>query len=148
MKSTSKSEDELPMGSPGMLAYVASERWQNALSTELSGTKITALEVCLLAAIQWLQGRQELVMQTQVASVLGMDVMLVSKYLRQLEAQKLVRRQKHATDGRARNVSLTSSGLRIVQDSLQAFKQANLATFGSASAQKKVERALDKVVFR
>ncbi len=101
-----------------------------------------------MAAIQWLQDRQELVMQTQVASVLGMDVMLVSKYLRRLEAQKLVRRQKHATDGRARNVSLTSSGLRTVQNSLHAFNQANLATFGSASAQKKVERALQKVVFK
>jgi DNA-binding MarR family transcriptional regulator len=57
---------------------------------------------------------------SEIAAFVGIDRTAVSRSLRQLEAKGLVRRSGMEGDGRARAVSLTAAGRKVLSTAIQA----------------------------
>jgi len=136
------------IGTAGFLSFVAAQKWREAVTPGLAQLSMIPEHYCLMMAIEWLQSRQDMIMQTELATELAMDVMLVSKYLRQLEDLKLVKRLPHAEDGRARNVVLTKAGDSMLKRARTISNEAENLIFGAVQAQNKIVHSLQPQLFQ
>lgn len=104
--------------SPGFLLWQLTMQWQRAIKRELDKLDLTHTQFVLLASLGWLLKSGQSVSQTDVANHSKTDRMMVSKVLRTLEEKKLVIRADHATDTRAKSLSLTPEGQSLLQKAI------------------------------
>jgi DNA-binding MarR family transcriptional regulator len=98
---------ELAMGL--RIAYLALHRCTGA---ELARVGLTADQFVLLTTL--VDG--ETVSQKELVRRNGSDANTISEMLARLERRGLIARQRHATDGRARSVTLTEEGRRVQRE--------------------------------
>jgi DNA-binding MarR family transcriptional regulator len=106
--------------SPGFLLWQLTNLWQQRIRSALAPLHITHVQFVLLASIAWLTDSGVLVSQVMLSRHAHTDVMMTSEVVRTLEEKGLVTRAVHPDDPRARVVSLTVEGRRVV---LQAMVQ-------------------------
>jgi DNA-binding MarR family transcriptional regulator len=118
-----------PDDSPGYLLWQLTTCWQRKLKRELDKLDITHTQFVLLASLAWLSKKKEAVTQVDIATQSKTDRMMVSKVLRTLQSKGLIHRQEHATDTRAKTVSLTPQGALIIQQALIVVEQVDIDFF-------------------
>ena len=118
-----------PDDSPGYLLWQLTTCWQRKLKRELDKLDITHTQFVLLASLAWLSKKKEAVTQVDIATESKTDRMMVSKVLRTLQSKGLINRQEHATDTRAKTVSLTQQGALIIQQALIVVEQVDVDFF-------------------
>jgi DNA-binding MarR family transcriptional regulator len=91
---------------------------------------ITHLQFVLLAGIGWLTRGGAVVMQVELAAFCKIDGMQVSQVVRKLEVKGLVKRAIHPTDIRARVLTLTPAGAKVLNQALPIIEQLDADFFG------------------
>lgn len=118
-----------PEESPGYLLAQITLLWQRKQKKVLDPLDITHTQFVLLTSIAWLSNKNENITQVEIANFNNFDRMMVSKVLRTLENKKLIKRQEHSTDTRAKIVKITSNGKKILQSALTQVENVDIAFF-------------------
>jgi DNA-binding MarR family transcriptional regulator len=126
-----------PEESSGYLLWQLTMLWQRKIKRELDEMDITHTQFVLLASIGWLLKSNEIVTQVEIARHSNTDRMMVSKVLRTLQQKGYIARQEHATDTRAKTITLTKSGGVILQKALKAVEQVDRDFFAVLKAQER-----------
>lgn len=118
-----------PEDSPGYLLGQLTLLWQRKHKKVLDPLDLTQTQFVLLASIAWLSKTNNKLTQVEIANHNNFDRMMVSKVLRTLQTKKLITREEHDTDTRAKIVSLTTNGKTILQEALTAVENADIDFF-------------------
>jgi DNA-binding MarR family transcriptional regulator len=118
-------KDELPLALRS--AYLTLHRRSDAAFAEYG---ITADQFVLLATLE----RGQAMTQRELAARMPSDPSTVRAMLVLLENQKLVKREAHPGDARARTVSLTNAGARTFQQAFDAGQEVRDQMVKSLSA--------------
>ncbi len=128
------SAHEMPEQSPGFLLWHVSTAWRSAIEAVLKPLDLTHPQFVVLATLGWLTRNGDRVSQAAVGTMAGLDPNTTSQIIRGLEAKSLVKRVA-ATDVRAKNPLLTSSGSAKLIAALPAVEQADAQFFQQLTAQ-------------
>jgi DNA-binding MarR family transcriptional regulator len=121
---------EGPKQSPGSLLWHISTSWRSSIETILKNFGLTHPQFVVLATTGWLTRNEDLITQVTIGRMAGLDPNTNSQILKGLEQKKLIRRVQ-SDDGRAKNVSLTSKGSKILNQALPAVELADGNFFNS-----------------
>ncbi|MCC6727615.1 MAG: MarR family transcriptional regulator [Saprospiraceae bacterium] len=120
--------------SPGFLLWQLTMLWQRMVKRELDKIDLTHTQFVLLATLAWLSKTSDSVTQVDIANHSKTDRMMVSKVLRTLEDKGLLGRQEHATDTRAKSVSMTPVGEALLQTALKVVEGVDIDFFAKLGA--------------
>jgi MarR family transcriptional regulator, organic hydroperoxide resistance regulator len=119
-----------PGDSPGFMLWKVSNAWQRAIRAVLAPLELTHAQFVLLATATWYGAQREgALTQAQLAELAGVDSMTTSQVVRALEEAGLMQRAVHATDTRARSVSVTRAGNELVRRAVVAVEEADAIFF-------------------
>ena len=97
-------------------AYLTFHRFGNAYCEQFGMTADQFVVLSLLT-------EEDGITQRQVAERSYSDANTIAAMLARLEKKKLVRRERHPTDGRARRVGLTSQGRKVQRHVWESWKR-------------------------
>ncbi|HEX8548457.1 MAG TPA: MarR family transcriptional regulator [Cytophagaceae bacterium] len=120
-----------PEKSPGFLLGQLTLLWQRKQKKVLDPLDLTLTQFILLASTAWLTNQSQNVTQVDIANLNNFDRMMVSKVLRTLQTKKLITRQEHGTDTRAKIVTLTPNGKKLLQAALTKVEQSDIHFFST-----------------
>ncbi|SRR5579883_304687 len=103
-----------PEESPGFLLWQTTITWQRLIKKALDSYHISHAQFVILAVTLWFQNKSQEVTQTLIIRQSKLDKMTVSKALKQLAANGLVKRAEHEEDTRAKSVHLTKKGKELI----------------------------------
>lgn len=115
--------------SSGYLLWQVTTLWQRKIKRELDTIDLTHTQFVLLASLAWLSKSQNIVTQIEIASHSKTDRMMVSKVLRTLQEKGFISRKEHETDTRAKAITLTETGEKILQRALVMVEQVDINFF-------------------
>jgi DNA-binding MarR family transcriptional regulator len=142
---TSIAELAVPENSLGFLLWQVSQSWRRYFVAGLKPLDLTDLEFCILSGVNHLTRRNgEPPTQVVIANYFSVNVMTASQLVRRLEKRGLVRRRRHATDTRARVLSLTDAGNRTLTEALRAADKLHRSFFRRCDHEK-LRVALDEL---
>ena len=87
------------------------------------------MQFVLLATLWWLEDHEAPPTQTRLAERAATEPMMTSQVLRKLEARKLVRREPHPGDSRARRITITKAGRKLLAKALTDVEAADREYF-------------------
>lgn len=122
-----------PAESPGFLLWKVSNAWQRRQRAALQPLDLTHSQFVLLAAATWF-GATETLTQARLAELTGVDAMTTSQVLRTLEAQKLVERDAHPDDPRAKTIAVTARGRELARKAIVVVEATDEAFFAPVAA--------------
>lgn len=129
-----------PNESTGFLLWKVNNYWQREIKKSLTQFDLTHTQFVILANTYYLGIEKENVTQMNISNQIGIDKMLTSNVLKALIKKKLIIREEHKIDTRAKVIKITSSGQSILKkavkevesfDKLFFSKLANNKTFNS-----------------
>ena len=100
--------------SVGLIFWKVSTLWQRKIKENLNKINLTHTQFVILASIQELSERHEIITQKEISDFSSVDTMTVSSVLRLLEKKKLITRITHPKDTRANKIEVTSEGQKII----------------------------------
>ncbi|OWK70599.1 MarR family winged helix-turn-helix transcriptional regulator [Pedobacter sp. AJM] len=112
-----------PEESTGFLLWQVTNLWQREIKKALVPYDITHSQFVLMASIHWLTLEKKEVTQIMLSMHTKIDPMTTSTVLRTLLQKNMVSRQEHKTDTRAKTVSLTENGKKIIKDAVVTVEQ-------------------------
>jgi MarR family transcriptional regulator, organic hydroperoxide resistance regulator len=122
-----------PGESPGFLLWKVSNAWQRRQRAALQPLGLTHSQFVLLATATWF-GRTETLTQVRLAELTGVDVMTTSQVLRTLEAAKLIERDAHPDDPRAKTIAVTARGRELARRAIVVVEATDEAFFAPVAA--------------
>jgi DNA-binding MarR family transcriptional regulator len=122
-----------PEDSPGFLLWQATMTWQRQIKAALEPYHVVHAQFVIMALTLWLEAHGHESTQVVICRWSHLDKMTVSKSLKKLASMGLVQRSEHAVDTRAKNVSLTTEGKRLVQQLVPVVEGIDAAFFGAVS---------------
>src|SRR6056297_1091822 len=124
---------EKPEENIGYLLWQATMIWQKQMNRALDEINLTHTQFVLMAALGWLLKNSDSVTQSEIADHSNTDRMMVSKILRTLQKNGLIKRKEHETETRAKCVFLTDKGIDTLQKAIEIKTLANNQFFGKLS---------------
>ncbi len=121
---------EGPKQSPGFLLWHVSTSWRSSIEAVLKTFGLTHPQFVVLATTGWLTRNGELATQVMIGKMAGLDPNTNSQVIKGLEQKEFVQRQP-SSDGRAKNVSLTPKGTRMIEAALPAAEEADSKFFNT-----------------
>ena len=115
--------------SPGFLLWKVTALWQGTLATVFADFGITQTQYAILASLRWFEEREVPATQTDLAEHARLAKMTLSKAIRRLEEDGLVKRPQSSVDGRARQVRFTARGRTTTEAAIRAVEDADDAFF-------------------
>jgi MarR family transcriptional regulator, organic hydroperoxide resistance regulator len=115
--------------SPGFQLWRASNLWQQQLRRTLREFDLTHVQFVLLAVTAHLTRQGAEATQSTIAQAAQTDEMMTSQVLRALAERKLLERNVSASDARARVVSVTETGKKLLAEAMPAVERADEAFF-------------------
>lgn len=109
--------------STGFLLWQLTNLWQREIKKSLGPYDLTHVQFVLLASVHWLTLEKKVVTQILLSNHTKIDPMTTSTVLRTLQSKKLIERQEHSTDTRAKTVALTERGLKIVKQAIRTVEK-------------------------
>lgn len=122
-----------PGESPGFLLWKVSNAWQRRQRAALQPLGLTHSQFVLLATTTWF-GSTETLTQARLAELTGVDVMTTSQVLRTLEGAKLVERDTHPDDPRAKTIAVTARGRELAREAIVVVEATDDAFFAPVAA--------------
>lgn len=119
---------EGPKQSPGFLLWHISTSWRSSIEAVLKTFGITHPQFVILATTGWLTRNAELTTQAAIGRMAGLDPNTTSQVIKGLEQKAFIKREK-ASDGRAKNVSLTAHGTIVLGRAMPAVEEADAKFF-------------------
>jgi len=121
--------------SPGFLLWKLTALWQQKLAEVLDAHGITQTQYAILASLRWFEEQGEPPNQAHLAQHTRIDKMTLSKALRRLEAQRLVKRTPSKDDSRAMEVVFTAKGRKLIPQAVVDIETADAEFFGRLGVQ-------------
>ncbi len=115
--------DKKNKNSVGYLLQQLITSLQRTMKLELDRLEITHTQFIILATLFRLSPLKENITQMDIATESQTDKMMVSKVLRALQVKKMVTRQEHATDTRAKTIKLTPFGIQVFFGAFKVVKK-------------------------
>jgi DNA-binding MarR family transcriptional regulator len=109
---------EHPDQSIGHLLVRLSNLHQRKINIELSKMNLTYVQFILLAGVYWLSMQHDDVTQIMLIKLTKSDKSMTSNVLKTLIEKKLIKRKEHSKDTRAKIVSITPDGKKIVREAV------------------------------
>lgn len=109
---------EHPDLSIGHLLVRLSNLHQRKINIELSKMDLTYAQFVLLSGVYWLSMQFDDVTQIMLINLTKSDKSMTSNVLKTLIAKKLINRREHSKDTRAKVVSITDDGKKIVKQAV------------------------------
>ncbi len=119
--------------SSGFLLWQVTNLWQREIRKTLEPLGLTHSQFVLMASIHWLTLHKQEVTQVLLSNSTKIDPMTTSTVLRTLQAKGFLDRQQHLTDTRAKTITLTGSGVKIIKQAVkkvEAFDQSFFSALG------------------
>jgi DNA-binding MarR family transcriptional regulator len=116
--------------SSGFLLWQVTNLWQREIKKALEKYDLTHAQFVLLASTQWFTLQKKEVTQVLLSSHTKIDPMTTSTVLRTLQKKGLIVRQEHETDTRAKTVSLTPEGKKMVKQAVKTVESFDNSFFG------------------
>lgn len=137
-----------PEDSPGFLLWQTTMVWQRQIKKSLEPYDISHAQFVIMATLMWFEAHHYDTTQILIVNWSKLDKMTVSKSLRKLVSLGCVNRIEHETDTRAKNVSLTEKGKKMVRTLVPIIEGIDSNFFGKASesAQKSLVQILAKLI--
>jgi len=117
--------------SPGFLLWQVTTLWQRGIKKALDDINLTHSQFVLLASLLWLSKQKESVTQTDLSQHSKIDPMTTSTVIRTLLQKKMVQRQEHHTDTRAKTITLTETGIKVTRQAVKIIEKFDGAFFSS-----------------
>lgn len=124
-----------PEDSPGFLLWQTTMIWQRQVKKALEPYDISHAQFVIMATLMWFEAHGYDTTQILIVNWSKLDKMTVSKSLRKLVALGCVNRIEHETDTRAKSVSLTEKGKKMVRTLVPIVEGIDSTFFGKASGQ-------------
>jgi DNA-binding MarR family transcriptional regulator len=131
-----------PAPSTGYLVWHLSTRWRVALDRALAPLGLTASRYAVLASLYGLTRDGGQPSQRELADFSGFDPMYVSKLIRALEREGLVRRAANPADPRAVQLAVTEKGAERIAAGRAVvldLEEQRLAPLGGRSSTRSAE---------
>jgi DNA-binding MarR family transcriptional regulator len=120
--------------SPGFLLWHATLRWQRVVAATLKTEGLTHVQFLVLSTAWWFGRKGSHPSQREVAEHAGLDPVMTSQVVRQLERDKLLERTVDQFDTRVRRISITAEGKRIAERSVALMDTADQEFFEEAGS--------------
>jgi MarR family transcriptional regulator, organic hydroperoxide resistance regulator len=121
-----------PDDSPGFLLWRVASEWQRRQREALEPLGLTHVQFVLLAGIGWQTRNGERVTQAELARHTHTDEMMTSQVVRVLADRELVIRVPHPADQRAKALTLTPTGRKLLEAAVPVVEATDVAFFDSA----------------
>jgi DNA-binding MarR family transcriptional regulator len=119
---------EGPKQSPGFLLWRISTSWRSSIEAILKTIGLTHPQFVVLATTGWLTRNNALITQAAIGKMAGLDPNTTSQIIKGLEQKNFIKRDQ-SSDGRAKNVALTTKGTEILNFALPAVEKADALFF-------------------
>lgn len=119
---------EGPKQSPGFLLWHISTSWRSSIEAVLKTFGLTHPQFVVLATTGWLTRNGDFVSQAAIGRMAGLDPNTNSQVLKGLEQKSLIKKNP-SSDGRIKNVSLTTKGAEILNRALPAVEKTDAQFF-------------------
>lgn len=117
--------------SPGLLLWRTTNAWQARQRAALQPLGLTHVQFVLLAVSGWLTRSGDPLSQAELSRIAVVDVMMTSQVIRTLEQKKLITRDVHPRDPRARSIALTQAGRALLKEALPAVEAVDRQFFAA-----------------
>lgn len=124
---------EKPEHSPGFLLWQTMVTWQRLIKKALDPYDISHAQFVILANVLWFEGVKQKPTQILIVRSTKLDKMTVSKSLKKLVADGLIKRMEHEKDTRAKSVHLTAKGKAMATRLVPIVEKIDEEFFGSVS---------------
>ena len=124
---------EHPDQSIGNLLVRLSNLHQRRINSELSKLNLTYVQFVLIAGIYWLTMDNQEITQVRLINLTKLDKSMTSSVLKKLIAKKLVVRNEHKIDTRAKILTITTEGKKVVQEAVTIVEQIDKDFFSIES---------------
>ncbi len=131
-----------PLRNRGMVLLLAAARWRAAAEDVLSSVGVSAIQAQILVGAHVLHTAEGPANQVHIARWAGLDVMTMSKNVRLLEADGLVKRATNPADTRARTVALTPDGIARLRKLEKGLAKRDDRIFGDLGGTQKLRKTL------
>lgn len=101
--------------SSGFLLWQVTNLWQREIRKALEQYDLTHSQFVLLASTHWLLLHNKEVTQIGLSAHTKIDPMTTSTVLRTLQQKGFIARQEHATDTRAKVITITPEGKKLIK---------------------------------
>lgn len=119
---------ETPKQSPGFLLWRVSTSWRSHIEAALKSLNLTHPQFVILATLGWLTRNGDLVTQSAIGKMAGLDPNTTSQIIKGLEQKGLIKREA-SSDGRAKNPILTNQGNEVLSKSLPLVEKTDSLFF-------------------
>ncbi|TAK73196.1 MAG: MarR family transcriptional regulator [Gammaproteobacteria bacterium] len=123
-----------PEDSPGFLLWQTMVTWQRLIKKALDPYNISHAQFVILANVLWFERVNQKPTQILIVRSTKLDKMTVSKSLKKLVAEGLIKRREHETDTRAKSVYLTAKGKAMASKLVPMVEKIDEEFFGVISA--------------
>ncbi|SEV88116.1 transcriptional regulator, MarR family [Chitinophaga sp. YR573] len=120
--------------SSGFLLWQVTTLWQRGIKKALEDINITHPQFVLLASLLWLSKQKDSVTQIDLSQHSKIDPMTTSTVIRTLQQKKMVQRQEHHTDTRAKTITLTETGIKVTRQAIKIIEKFDGAFFSSLAS--------------
>lgn len=124
---------EQPEDSPGFLLWKSTTTWQRLIKKALEPYDISHAQFVVMAMVMWFKENHQPATQVNIAQLSGLDKMTVSKSLKKLSQLALIARVEDSTDTRAKLVSLTAEGQKLIAKLIPIVESTDRIYFNSIS---------------
>ncbi|MGN6670655.1 MAG: MarR family winged helix-turn-helix transcriptional regulator [Candidatus Nucleicultricaceae bacterium] len=124
---------ERPEDSPGFLLWQITMVWQRQIKKALEPYSISHAQFVIMATLLWFEAHHHDTTQVLISHKTKLDKMTVSKSLKKLVSLGYVNRMEHETDTRAKTVSLTDKGKKMVHTLVPIVEKIDNLFFGRLS---------------
>ena len=121
---------EKPEDSLGFLLWQTTMIWQRKIKKSLEPYDISHAQFVIMAVLLWFNKHAYDTTQTGIINWTKLDKMTVSKSIKKLMAQGLLAQVEHAKDTRAKSVSLTEQGNKLIHKLIPIVESIDAAFFG------------------
>jgi MarR family transcriptional regulator, organic hydroperoxide resistance regulator len=122
-----------PEDSPGFLLWQTTTTWQRLVKNAIEPYNISHAQFVIMATLLWFEAHKYDTTQVLIAQWSKLDKMTVSKSLKVLAHYGFVNRTEHKTDTRAKIVSLTDAGKKLVHTLVPVVEKVDEEFFGKVS---------------
>ena len=140
--------DLSPVCSFGFRLWHVQNAWRRRLEAALAPLDLTHMQFVMLRATDHLARQGAQPSQTDLATCIAIDRMMVSKVVRLLETKRLLVRAIHPDDTRAHHVVLTETGRRTLTQAAAIAQAEQSRFFGrlGATRQRELGAMLDELL--
>jgi MarR family transcriptional regulator, organic hydroperoxide resistance regulator len=117
--------------STGFLLWQVTNLWQREIKKALEKYDLTHAQFVSLASIYWFSINKQEVTQVVLSNYTKIDPMTTSTLLRTMLVKKLIKREQHETDTRAKVVVLTEHGLKVTKQAIKVVEAFDKKFFGT-----------------